>query len=144
MNPARRIRVSDAEREAVVARLSAAAAEGRLTLAEFGDRSHRAYASRTHDELAVLLADLPDPAVQRPSASGSPVPTLALVFGGASIPLSLCVPFGFLLAVAGIVLGVVGVRGAGGHRASAVAGAVCGAIGILLQVLVVVFVVTVD
>jgi hypothetical protein len=53
------VRVSDAEREAVVARLNSATGEGRLTLEEFGERAGQAYAARTQGELAVLVRDLP-------------------------------------------------------------------------------------
>jgi DUF1707 SHOCT-like domain/Cell wall-active antibiotics response LiaF, C-terminal len=55
----REIRVSDAEREAVVARLNTATGEGRLTLEEFGERAGQAYAVRTTGELARLVDDLP-------------------------------------------------------------------------------------
>jgi hypothetical protein len=61
-------RVSDAEREAVVARLSAATGEGRLTLAEFGERAGQAYAARTRGELVRLVDDLPA------ARAGAPVP----------------------------------------------------------------------
>jgi hypothetical protein len=40
------VRVSDGEREAIVARLNVATGEGRLTLAEFGERAGEAYAAR--------------------------------------------------------------------------------------------------
>lgn len=50
---------SDAEREAIVERLSAACAEGRLPLGEFGERSARAVVARTRTDLASLVADLP-------------------------------------------------------------------------------------
>jgi hypothetical protein len=59
MDPAPQVRVSDAEREAVVARLNSATGEGRLTLEEFGERAGHAYAARTHGELARLVDDLP-------------------------------------------------------------------------------------
>jgi hypothetical protein len=58
-NDVQRVRVSDAEREAVVARLSAATGEGRLTLEEFGDRAGRAYTARTQGDLVELVDDLP-------------------------------------------------------------------------------------
>jgi hypothetical protein len=61
MNPHALIRVSDAEREAVVGRLRAATADGRLTLEEFSDRVRRVYESRTNGELALLVGDLPAP-----------------------------------------------------------------------------------
>ena len=53
------MRVSDQEREAVVARLNTATAEGRLTLEEFADRAGQAYAARTVADLAPLVDDLP-------------------------------------------------------------------------------------
>src|SRR6185503_4905719 len=52
-------RASDAEREAVVARLRDAAGEGRLTVEELDERIDAAYAARTRDELDPLTADLP-------------------------------------------------------------------------------------
>jgi hypothetical protein len=53
------LRVSDAEREAAVERLQAAAAEGRLDADELDERISAALAARTHRELSALLADLP-------------------------------------------------------------------------------------
>jgi hypothetical protein len=55
------IRASDAEREATVAALNTAAAEGRLSLEEFTERARRGYASRTREDLASLVRDLPAP-----------------------------------------------------------------------------------
>ncbi|MGA4843812.1 DUF1707 SHOCT-like domain-containing protein [Streptomyces sp. G45] len=62
--PAQRgeLRVSESEREAVVARLNAAAAEGRLDFDELDARLGRALVATTHGELAPLTADLPSPA----------------------------------------------------------------------------------
>ena len=54
------VRASDAEREAVVARLHAALGEGRLDLAETEERVAAAYAARYRHELPATLADLPD------------------------------------------------------------------------------------
>ena len=45
------IRVSDAERDAVVERLSAATGDGRLTLTEFSQRMELATAARTRADL---------------------------------------------------------------------------------------------
>jgi hypothetical protein len=59
------LRASDAEREAVAARLRAAAAEGRLTLTEADERQAAAYAAHTRDELVPLTADLPEPRPDR-------------------------------------------------------------------------------
>ncbi|MDT7731764.1 MAG: hypothetical protein QOK45_2017 [Mycobacterium sp.] len=53
------LRVSDAERDAVVARLARALRDGRLTLAEFEERSEAAYAAKTHAQLEILTTDLP-------------------------------------------------------------------------------------
>jgi hypothetical protein len=54
------IRASDAEREAVVARLQAAGGEGRLALEELAERVDRALAATTRDELEPLTRDLPE------------------------------------------------------------------------------------
>jgi hypothetical protein len=53
------VRASDADREAVVARLQTAVAEGRIDLDEFGQRADAAYAAVTTAELDLLMADLP-------------------------------------------------------------------------------------
>ncbi len=54
------MRVSNAEREAIIAKLHAATEEGRLDLHEFADRSQQAYEARTYAEVEGLLADLPE------------------------------------------------------------------------------------
>ena len=54
------IRASDAEREQAVVRLRDASAEGRLTLEEFTERMAAAYEARTHEDLDVLVRDLPE------------------------------------------------------------------------------------
>ncbi len=88
------VRASDAERHAVVERLEAAAAEGRLDPDELRTRTEAAYAARTLTELAALTEDLPrvgGTPVQRvgtsPTAAAEPVPETApavvAVFGGA-------------------------------------------------------------
>lgn len=59
------VRVSDRERDAVVAHLAVALTEGRLDPYEHAERVEAALAARTADELAVLTADLPAP---RPSS----------------------------------------------------------------------------
>lgn len=67
MAPARKpsdLRASDDDRERVVAVLAAAAADGRLTLEEHGQRVQRAYQARTLGELASLTRDLASPAAQ--------------------------------------------------------------------------------
>lgn len=70
----RALRASDADRERVVDLLREAAADGRLTIEEHGDRMERAYASRTLGELADLTADLAaSPAAQPVQADTEPV-----------------------------------------------------------------------
>jgi hypothetical protein len=66
------LRVSDAEREAVVERLREASVEGRLTLAELTERTEAAYLAVTYGELAQVTADLP-------GAGPSPSPGLSTV-----------------------------------------------------------------
>jgi len=53
------VRMSDAEREAVVARLSRAAGEGRLSLDEFEQRVAEVLAARTFADVEPHVADLP-------------------------------------------------------------------------------------
>jgi hypothetical protein len=55
------LRVSDAERNEVVERLSAHFSEGRLDQAEFDERVSRAMAAKTRGDLDGLFDDLPDP-----------------------------------------------------------------------------------
>ncbi|MCC3763951.1 DUF1707 domain-containing protein [Glycomyces sp. TRM65418] len=68
------MRVSNAEREAIIAKLHAATEEGRLDLDEFADRSRQAYEARTYGEVERLLADLPEAtgavAVPAPASPG--------------------------------------------------------------------------
>jgi hypothetical protein len=66
------LRVSDAERDAVLRTLGDHAAVGRLTLDELEDRSGRALTAKTRGELATLTRDLPQEAGQ--AAASSPVP----------------------------------------------------------------------
>ena len=54
-------RASDSEREAAVAHLREAAAEGRLDVEELVERIDAAYAATTREELEPLTADLPAP-----------------------------------------------------------------------------------
>lgn len=56
-----RLRLSDADREAAVTRLRAAADEGRLSEVELEERVEEALAAKTASELAPLLDDLPEP-----------------------------------------------------------------------------------
>jgi class 3 adenylate cyclase len=58
------VRVSDAERDRVIAFLRKSCGEGLLTLDEFSDRVGDVYSSRTSAELERVTADLPVPVVQ--------------------------------------------------------------------------------
>jgi hypothetical protein len=78
-----------------------------------------------------------------PSTQNNTLGLLALIFGVLSIPLGFCcgilsVPAG----LAGIVLGILGIRkaaeGQASNRGMAVAGAICGGVGLVVTVLAVV------
>jgi hypothetical protein len=56
------MRVSNAEREAILTRLHAATEEGRLDLDEFAERSQQVYQAKTYGEVERLLVDLPETA----------------------------------------------------------------------------------
>jgi hypothetical protein len=53
------MRVSDADRTALMERLNTACSEGRITLEEFSERAEKATVARTRDDLDALVADLP-------------------------------------------------------------------------------------
>ncbi|MEV0397645.1 DUF1707 SHOCT-like domain-containing protein [Polymorphospora rubra] len=139
------LRVSDRDREAVVTRLGTAAGEGRLSLAELGDRSGQAYAAKTYGELEALVADLPlaerehrSPVIDH---TGLILSLLALAGGVVWIPLFPHLEFSALTGVAGIVFGIFGIR-ASAHalcRAVAVLGLVGGSVGVALQVVWIAF-----
>jgi hypothetical protein len=57
--PAGDLRLSDADRDRALDELSEAFEVGRITAAEFDERSRQALAARTGSELTALLADLP-------------------------------------------------------------------------------------
>ena len=59
-NRSAELRIGDAEREAAVSALGEHYAAGRLTQAEFDQRSSQAYAARTNADLWPLFRDLPD------------------------------------------------------------------------------------
>jgi hypothetical protein len=73
------LRASDRDREATVAALREHAVDGRLTLEEFTDRMSAAYASRTSDDLAQLVRDLPARAA--PSSRRRPMSVVLSIFG---------------------------------------------------------------
>lgn len=78
-----------------------------------------------------------------PSTQNNTPGLLAMIFGILSIPLGFCC--GLLsvpAAIAGIVLGIIGIRkaaeGQASNRGMAIAGAICGGVGILVSILAVV------
>lgn len=134
------VRVSDRDREAVVARLGAAAGEGRLTLVEFEDRSGQAYEAKTYGDLDVLVADLPSVAHDHgagvPDHKGLVLSLLALAGGVGWMPLFPHTDFGALPGAAGVVFGVLGLRASEQLlcRVLALLGLVGGSVGVALQV----------
>ncbi len=130
------IRVSDAEREAVVARLGAAVAEGRLELAEFEDRAALAYASRTEVDLARLVADLPPP--QSGAADLQPwvLPVLSAVGGWVWLPLFPGWSWAPATGLAGVALCVAAWRTSRRwpHRLTALVGLAGGVVGVALMI----------
>jgi hypothetical protein len=69
-----RMRVSDADREAVTARLREHFAEGRLTSEELDERITAALSAKTFGDLRHIMTDLPDPAPVEPQADQTPPP----------------------------------------------------------------------
>src|SRR5919197_739029 len=63
------LRASDADRDAIAARLHKAAVEGRLEPDELEQRLHAALRARTYGELGRLVADLPVPRQRRSGAA---------------------------------------------------------------------------
>jgi hypothetical protein len=62
------MRISDAERERVVAQLNTAVSEGRLTLAEFEERVDGVLRSRTYGEVEPYVMDLPGQQIKAPES----------------------------------------------------------------------------
>jgi len=69
----RAVRVSDAERNAVVDELRLHYGAGRLEMAEFEERTRAALSARVRGDLQPLLDDLPDLTPAPPPTSGPPV-----------------------------------------------------------------------
>jgi hypothetical protein len=69
-----RIRVSDADREQVTARLRDHYAEGRLTESELDERVSAALNAKTFGDLRPLMVDLPGPAPVPPQPPQPPQP----------------------------------------------------------------------
>jgi len=67
-----RIRISDADRERVAARLREHFAEGRLSSDELDERIAAALSAKTVGDVRRIMADLPDPVPVPPQARQSP------------------------------------------------------------------------
>lgn len=67
------MRISDAEREHVVTVLREAAAQGRLSIDELGERMEQTWAARTYADLVPITIDLPTDSV--PALTGPAAPT---------------------------------------------------------------------
>ena len=66
MAPGPDLRIGDADRDAVAARLRESYAQGRLTLDEFNERLSAALAATTERELSQVTRDLPHPVTMTP------------------------------------------------------------------------------
>lgn len=115
MNDLSRIRVSNAERDAVVARLQQATAEGRLSLDELEERVSGTFVARTRSDLDQLVDDLPpEPEAAPEPEPAAPVATPAsmsralgvLAIGASSIPATYYSPWGTVLSLVAILLAV--------------------------------------
>jgi hypothetical protein len=108
------IRVSDADRERVTARLRENFAEGRLTPDELDERISAALNAKTFGDLRPVMADLPGPVPAPPRPAPPPRPTgpppwVAHRRGPRLMPLLMLVALVALLAPAGgawLVLGL--------------------------------------
>ena len=74
VNESPEMRIGDTEREQALAALGEHMSAGRLTIDEYGDRSARVAAARTHGELLELFTDLPAP---KPGSTPTPRPAAA-------------------------------------------------------------------
>ena len=75
------MRVSDAERNEVIAALCRHFADGRLDEEEFNERQGRAVAAKTQGDLAPLLADLPRIGAMTPQPRPPRTRRRSVVFG---------------------------------------------------------------
>lgn len=97
-----RIRVSDADRERVTARLREHFAEGRLSSDELDERITAALSAKTFGDLRPILADLPDPApgpLQAPQSAPWAYRHGAVAWRGPRI-----LPLAFIVLIAALVI----------------------------------------
>jgi hypothetical protein len=92
--PAANMRVSDADRDAVLAELGEHFQAGRLTSEELDERTGRALTARTGQDLAAIMADLPAAGAAGPpepgprGQAGFRFPVVLIVIAAAIIGLS--------------------------------------------------------
>jgi hypothetical protein len=133
------LRASDAEREATVERLRAAALEGRLDSDELEERLSSAYGARWNSELARLTADVTPPPPRapvfvRPAARTNGFAIASVVAG--------CMWMFWLGSVLAVVFGHVAIRqidqsaGTQSGRSAAIVGLALGYLGIAWMVFV--------
>ncbi|PJJ65067.1 DUF1707 SHOCT-like domain-containing protein [Compostimonas suwonensis] len=79
------LRLSNAERDEAVARLSEQLGAGRITTDEYTQRSAAARQAVTRGDLEPLFADLPVPPLA-PAASATPAPAPPPPYAGAAVP----------------------------------------------------------
>jgi hypothetical protein len=136
---------AQADRDRVMDVLKSAYTEGRLTKAEFDDRSARVLDARTYGDLTGLIGDLPSgaggPALPVPYPHGYYQPNLAARTNGFAVGALICGIVPFFGGIPAVILGHVargqikrtGERGDG----VAIAGLVLGYLWIALWVLIV-------
>jgi hypothetical protein len=98
------IRISDADRDSVTARLRDHYAEGRLTRAELDERITATLNARTFGDLRPIMADLPEPGAIPPRAPLGVRPTAPLIVrhrGPRLLPLLLVVSLAAVLIPSG-------------------------------------------
>ena len=132
------LRASDADREAAVERLRAAALDGRLDSDELEDRLSQAYAARWCSELSRLTADVTAPVVfVRPERRVNGLAVASLVCG--------FVWLGWLGSLAAVVMGHMALsqiarsRGMQTGRAAALIGTALGYFGLTVLLAIVLF-----
>jgi hypothetical protein len=87
-----RLRVSDSDREQAAGVLREAAAQGRISMDELGERLELAYAARTYADLAVITHDLPQPGLA--AAAGAAPATTGRIGGIARSKVAIAVMSG--------------------------------------------------
>jgi hypothetical protein len=101
------LRASDADRDAVVDRLRAAAGEGRLEADELEQRVDGALRARTYGDLADLIADLPaDGAFPSRRGRGRTHPVARSAVLGAGLVVAVAVAVAIVAVMAMLVLAV--------------------------------------